>query len=162
VRILAPVAVGMVAATSCCCCGSLQEWFDSFRPGEPTIVAATATPEAPPEPAMPVVPAPGASARVLQGQLLTFPDFPNSALVSYAETPTIASATLTVDDAHPPTEVVAFYRTAALDKGYFIDSEIATGTEPSFQAIRGNVSFRAIAHDAGDLVEFSLTTERTL
>ena len=32
----------------------------------------------------------------------------------------------------------------------------------TFQAIRGNVSFRVVAHDAGEMVEFSLTTERTL
>jgi hypothetical protein len=99
---------------------------------------------------------------VLRGQLLGFPDFPDAELVSYAETATIASALLKVGGAHTPAEVVSFYRQAALDKGYFIDSEIAKGPEPSFQAIRGNVSFRVVAHDAGDFVEFSLTTDRTL
>ena len=159
-RILVPATVGLMAATSCCCCGSLRDWLESFRHGEPTVVATTT------EPAAPVAPAreqkPALPARVLRGQLLGFPDFAGSELVSYAETPTIASASLKVDDAHPPSEVVAFYRQAALDKGYFIDSEITKGREPSFQAIRGNVSFRVVAHDAGEMVEFSLTTERTL
>ena len=149
-----------MAATSCCCCGSLRDWFDSFRPGKPTVVATTTT-EAPPAPP-PRERKAALPARVLKGQLLGFPDFAGAELVSYAETATIASATLKVDDAHTPGEVVAFYRQAALDKGYFIDSEIAKGKEPSFQAIRGNVSFRVVAQDAGEVVEFSLTTERTL
>ena len=160
-RILLPATLGLMAATSCCCCGSLRDWLESFRPGEPTVVATTTT-----EPAEPTAPAQkqraALPARVLRGQLLGFPDFAGSELVSYGETATIASASLKVDDAHPPGEVVAFYRQAALDKGYFIDSEITKGREPSFQAIRGNVSFRVVAHDAGEMVEFSLTTERTL
>jgi hypothetical protein len=148
-----------MAATSCCCCGSLREWLESLRPGEPVVVATTTT-----EPAAQPTPPPKAAQppRVLKGQLLGFPDFAGAELVSYGETATIASASLKVDDAHPPSEVVAFYRQAALDKGYFIDSEITKGREPSFQAIRGNVSFRVVAHDAGEMVEFSLTTERTL
>ena len=157
-RILLPATVGLVAATSCCCCGSLRDWFESFRPGKPTVVATTT--EAPPAP--PPQPKVALPARVLKGQLLGFPDFAGAELVSYAETATIASATLKVDDAHTPGEVVAFYRQAALDRGYFIDSEIAKGPEPSFQAIRSNVSFRVVAHDAGEVVEFSLTTDRTL
>jgi hypothetical protein len=160
VRILLPATVGLIAATSCCCCGSLRDWLESFRPGRPAVVATTTAEPAAPPPAheqKPVVPP-----RVLRGQLLGFPDFAGSELVTYGETATIASATLKVDDAHPPAEVVAFYRQAALDKGYFIDSEITKGKEPSFQAIRGNVSFRVVAHDAGEMVEFSLTTERTL
>ena len=160
-RILLPATVGLMAATSCCCCGSLRDWLESFRPGEPTVVATTTTDPVPqPTPARERKAA--GPSRVLRGQLLGFPDFAGSELVSYAETPTIASASLKVDDAHKPAEVVAFYRQAALDKGYFIDSEIAKGPEPSFQAIRGNVSFRVVAHDAGEMVEFSLTTERTL
>ena len=158
-RILLPVTVGLMAATSCCCCGSLREWLESFRPGEPTVVATTTTEPAPPPPVEQKAALP---TRVLKGQLLGFPDFAGSELVSYGETATIASATLKVDDAHSPAEVVGFYRQAALDKGYFIDSEIPKGPEPSFQAIRGNVSFRVVAHDAGEMVEFSLTTERTL
>jgi hypothetical protein len=161
VRILVPTVVGLMAATTCCCCGSLRDWLDSFRPGEPTVIATTTT-----EPAAHATPARERKAalpqRVLRGQLLGFPDFAGAELVSYGETATIASASLKVDDAHPPAEVVAFYRQAALDKGYFIDSEIKKGREPSFQAIRGNVSFRVVAHDAGEMVEFSLTTERTL
>lgn len=160
-RILVPATLGLMAATSCCCCGSLRDWLESFRPGEPTVVATTTS-----EPAAPTAPARAQKAalpsRVLKGQLLGFPDFAGSELVSYGETATIASATLKVDDEHKPAEVVAFYRQAALDKGYFIDSEITKGPEPSFQAIRGNVSFRVVAHDAGEMVEFSLTTERTL
>ena len=160
-RILLPATMGLMAATSCCCCGSLRDWLESFRPGEPTVVATTTTdPVAQPTPARERKAA--GPSRVLRGQLLGFPDFAGAELVSYAETPTIASASLKVDDAHKPAEVVAFYRQAALDKGYFIDSEIAKGPEPSFQAIRGNVSFRVVAHDAGEMVEFSLTTERTL
>ena len=159
-RILLPATVGLMAATSCCCCGSLRDWLESFRPGEPTVVATTTEPAAPP--ALAHEQKAALPARVLRGQLLGFPDFAGSELVSYGETATIASASLKVDDAHPPGEVVAFYRQAALDKGYFIDSEIAKGHEPSFQAIRGNVSFRVVAHDAGEMVEFSLTTERTL
>lgn len=162
-RILVPATLGLMAATSCCCCGPFREWYDSFRPGRPTIVAVTSTEPTPTPPSAVVaerkVPP---SSRVLQGRLLGFPDFPEATLVSYAETATIASATLTVDDAHTPGEVVSFYRQAALDKGYFIDSEIAKGPSPSFQAIRGNVSFRVVARDAGELVDFSLTTERTL
>jgi hypothetical protein len=161
VRILLPATVGLMAATSCCCCGSVREWWESFRPGEPTVVATTTA--APSAPAVsPRERKAAAPSRVLRGQLLGFPDFAGAELVSYAETATIASATLKVDDAHPPGEVVAFYRQAALDKGYFIDSEIAKGREPSFQAIRGNVSFRVVARDVGEVVEFSLTTERTL
>jgi hypothetical protein len=160
VRILLPVTVGLIAATSCCCCGSLRDWLESFRPGKPAVVATTTTE---PAPATPVQqPTAVVPPRVLRGQLLGFPDFAGSELVSYGETATIASASLKVDDAHPPSEVVAFYRQAALDKGYFIDSEITKGKEPSFQAIRGNVTFRVVAHDAGEMVEFSLTTERDL
>ena len=159
-RILLPTTVGLMAATSCCCCGSLRDWLDSFRPGEPTVVATTTQTAAQPSPARERKAA--LPQRVLRGQLLGFPDFAGAELVSYGETATIASASLKVDDAHPPREVVAFYRQAALDKGYFIDSEITKGPEPSFQAIRGNVSFRVVAHDAGEMVEFSLTTERTL
>ena len=67
---------------------------------------------------------------------------------------------LVVDD--DPVELVGTQVDAGALQGYFIDSEITKGPEPSFQAIRGNVSFRVVARDAGEMVEFSLTTERTL
>jgi hypothetical protein len=162
VRILLPVAVGFLAITGCCCCGSSLEDLESrFRPTEKHTETATTVADLQ-SPTKEVEPPPAGPPRVLKGDLAQFPDFLESELQSFSNGPTLTSATLTVDDAHPPTEVVAFYRNAALGKGYFIDSEIVKGPQPSFQAIRGNVTFRVVARDEGDRVQYSLTTERTL
>lgn len=155
-----------IAATSCCCCGDLfqrigtaideltGEHHSEFEVPEEPVADERPEPEAPK--------APPVSERLLKGDLAAFEPYPDSRLKDFAQVNTITSATLAVPAEVSPRDVVDFYRQAAEERGYFIDSRVNDARSPSFEAIRGNVNFRVVARVEGDEVVYSLAMQKTI